>query len=117
MFQNGRNVRLGYTPPFLEYSRGMRPGSNDLESWSFPETVLYPSAESCFYAEERFLGDENLFGTQEMLNNHHHHLQHKGVNRIKFHFPPCYHDQKDKADEIISSLPRDNLIASAPSTT
>ena len=33
-----------------------------------------------------------------------------------FHSPTCSHDQKDKANEMISHSPRDNLIASAPST-
>lgn len=36
---------------------------------------------------------------------------------MKFHFPARYHDQKDKANEVISSLARDNRIAPAPSTT
>ena len=39
------------------------------------------------------------------------------IENMKSHFPICSHDQKDKANEVISSLPSDNLIASAPSTT
>lgn len=66
---------------------------------------------------ERYLGALQLFGTQEMLNSHYHQLWNKGISCMKSHFPTCSCDQKDKANEIISSQPRDNLIASAPSTT
>ena len=34
---------------------------------------------------------------------------------MKFHFPTGYHDQRDKANAVISSLPRDSHIILAPS--